>query len=445
MPNIDTPNEKRKNDIDSFRFVLNQYAKQLADGQITLQQYSDKAADAAKGRRIHDYLSDDEIQNEIAEAKTNGGNGHDAEFTEFIRRARPRTGLPVLWGKEAAQPQPLVTVVRGLLHSGSMTVVYGPPKSGKSFWLTSLFLGIAGGKLEWMGHRITKPGRVIYFACEGHAAFWKRLKAAGELPDNFGLVACRTELITVDGRNIAHPHAKDILNTLNDMAVDGMEMPVAIAIDTVFRSFGRGNVNQSDHMNAYIAALAEVLDRGIAVAAVHHATKVGTTPAGSVSLTGAADTIIATKNGASHTWEVEAAKDDAQTEPRAFTLDVTQIGTDEYGDPITSCVMTDQGFEPDTKDKKKKGRPKQDAARDLAMAITADAILDHGETRPHGLLTAASIGTVVHVDRWWELYLRKTGAGEKRDSVRKRFNRIKNDLLDQGRIGMDGDWVWIAQ
>ena len=31
--------------------------------------------------------------------------------------------------------------------------------------------------------------------------------------------------------------------------------PFAVAIDTVFRSFGGGNVNDSSHMNAYIEAL----------------------------------------------------------------------------------------------------------------------------------------------------------------------------------------------
>jgi hypothetical protein len=352
----------------------------------------------------------------------------------------------VLWGPDAARPQPMGTIVKGLIHAASLSLIYGPPKSGKSFWLTSLSLAIAGHQPEWMGHHITHPGPALYIACEGHAGFWKRLLAAGPVPDEFGLITCRPVLITLDKRNYAFPHPDEILATLDDIRQLGLEQPVLVCIDTVFRSFGSGNVNQSDHMNAYLAALSQIMDRGIAVALVHHEVKAGGSPAGSVALMAAADTIVATKNGNGnlHSWEVEMAKDDAQTRPRSFTLDVVEVGVDEFGEPITSCVMTDHGNDTATAPKRKAGRPKNDAKRQLGIDLLAEAILEHGEPPPAGTGLPASIGRVVHVHRWRDLVDQRTGAGDTPDAKRAAFRRLRDDLRDQNRIGINGIWVWIC-
>jgi hypothetical protein len=200
-----------------------------------------------------------------------------------------------------------------------------------------------------MGHPITRPGPVLYVACEGHAGFWKRLKAAAitrgwneeTFPARFVLATGRPSLIRLNERShTAAPNPEDVLAAVARSAALGCS-PVAVAIDTVFRSIGAGNVNASDHMNAYLAALATITDNDLALVAVHHETKAGGTPAGSVALIGGADTIIATGNieGGGHSWQVEAAKDDAVTEPRKFVLPVVPIGEDADGAPASSCVI----------------------------------------------------------------------------------------------------------
>jgi hypothetical protein len=228
-------------------------------------------------------------------------------------------------------------------------LTYGPPKSGKSFWLIGLFLAIANGDNEFGGHTIVRPGPVLYVACEGHSGYWKRLKAAAmsrgweedTFPRNFILAIGRPQLIKIDDRShAAVPHADDVLAAVAEATAEGLK-PVAVAIDTVFRSVGAGNVNASDHMNAYLAALAKITDQGIALAAVHHETKSGGTPAGSVTLIAGADTIIVFGNleDGTHSWQVEMAKDDAETKPRKFYLSVIEIGKDLDGHPAFSCVI----------------------------------------------------------------------------------------------------------
>jgi len=88
--------------------------------------------------------------------------------------------LGLRFGFDATGSRPLGTIVEGLLHAGSVTLIYGPPKSGKSFLATDLGLAVSAEQQDWMGHTIVRPGPVLYVACEGHAGFWKRLAAAAK-------------------------------------------------------------------------------------------------------------------------------------------------------------------------------------------------------------------------------------------------------------------------
>jgi hypothetical protein len=277
-------------------------------------------------------------------------SGHE----KFAEKEEPPKGtLTLRYGWEAARPQPMGTVIRGLLHGGSLTLFYGPPKSGKSFLLTSAFIAIAAGDKERMGHTIVRPGPVLYIACEGFAGYWKRMQAEakvrhweeGTFPKNFVLATGRPHLIKLsDKTHAAAPHPDDVLAAIESVKVRFNQAPVGVAVDTVFRSIGAGNVNASDHMNAYLAALADVTDQGIAAAVVHHETKAGGTPAGSITLTAGADTIVNTQNieglnGKEHSWQIEDAKDDAATEARKFVLEVIQVDDDPDGQPASSCVV----------------------------------------------------------------------------------------------------------
>jgi hypothetical protein len=54
---------------------------------------------------------------------------------------------------------------------------------GKSFLITDMSLTIAAARVgdHWLGHKIVRPGPILYVACEGHAGFWKRLKAKAKV------------------------------------------------------------------------------------------------------------------------------------------------------------------------------------------------------------------------------------------------------------------------
>jgi hypothetical protein len=94
--------------------------------------------------------------------------------------------LRLRYGFDATAPQPLGTIVEGLLHAGSVTLIYGPPKSGKSFVITDAGLSIADHQPEWMGHK--------------SAAAKKRVWDRDTFPAGFILATGRPMLISVDAR-----------------------------------------------------------------------------------------------------------------------------------------------------------------------------------------------------------------------------------------------------
>jgi hypothetical protein len=279
-------------------------------------------------------------------------DGPDGEYGWDETTTQPGI-LQIDYGEEALVPPPTQnTVVRGILHKGSITLIFGMPKSGKSFLATDLALAVAdAARANWMGHRIMQHGPVLYVACEGFGGFWKRLRAMIPVdqlaPEQLAIAKGRPKLIVdPEGRGYAWvPHPDDITEACNRVRERLGQLPVLVVIDTVFRSFGGANVNDSAHMNAYVAAAQEIADRSIAVLLVHHTTKTNNTPAGSVSLIGAADTLVKVEKNkdGSHVWEVQEAKDDAETPPREFTLEVVDGIRDAFGEYVSSCRVIDRG------------------------------------------------------------------------------------------------------
>ena len=358
-----------------------------------------------------------------------------ASDAEEKRKANGR--LAIAFGQDAADAPPdQSTVVRGLFHKGSITLIYGLPKSGKSFLATNAALAVADPTAElWMGHRIQMHGPVLYVACEGHGGFWKRLKAAGHVPAAFALATGRPTLIkNEDGRGYSWaPNPAHIQVAIAAVTAHYGVPPVLVIIDTVFRSFGGGNVNDSSHMNAYLAAAQEIADGGCAIGLVHHTTKNGTSPAGSVSLMGASDTLVLvekTENG-DHTWTVEEAKDDASGCAIGFRLEVVEGIRDHSGDEVSSCVLVPLSEdETPVRPTAKGGRPPNVQRIDQTMAILAKLL-----NGAHGL--------TVPVSQWRDAVYHEMMPGDDPDAKRMAFKRDRDKLVASGRVIATGDMVTV--
>lgn len=348
---------------------------------------------------------------------------------------KPNGSLTVSFGPDAAHAPPdQSTVVRGVFHKGSITLIYGLPKSGKSFLATNAAMAVADPEVDtWMGHRVQMHGPVLYVACEGHGGFWKRLQAAGHVPADFALATGRPTLIkSEDGRGYSWmPHPADIQAAIKQATAHYGRPPVLVIIDTVFRSFGGGNVNDSSHMNAYVAAAQEIADDGCAIGLVHHTTKNGTSPAGSVSLMGASDTLVLVEkhDDGTHAMTVEEAKDDASGVSVGFRLEVVNGIIDGAGDEVSSCILVPLTPDETPLQQKHGGGRRPNAQRiDQVMAILAN------------LLNAANCHAVP-VTRWRDAVYQQTKPGDAPNTKRMAFERDRDKLVAQGRVIATGDMV----
>jgi hypothetical protein len=254
---------------------------------------------------------------------------------------RPRFGLiPFAEIRPGDDPPYLV---KGLIPREGLTVVWGEPKSGKSFQTFDLAMTIARG-LDYRGHRV-QHGPIVYCAAEGATGFKNRVEAyrqyhglEGELPfflmpDALSLIDDTTALIS------------SVRATLGDTE------PVLVVLDTLNRSLA-GNENDPGDMAKYIKSADTVREAfSCAVLVVHHCGTDNKRPRGHTSLTGAADAQLAVqRQGETIITTVEWMKDGPEGETLYSNLQVVAVGVDRDGDEITSCVILEaDAVEPATK------------------------------------------------------------------------------------------------
>lgn len=329
-------------------------------------------------------------------------------------------------------------LIKGIIPRTGLVVVWGPPKCGKSFLIFDLMLHAA---LGWMfrGHRV-RQGSVVYLALEGQKGFGDRRNAfysrhsVASVP-NFHLILDRTDLI------------RDHSQLIGCIKGQAAETPAAVVIDTMNRSLV-GSESKDEDMARYLrAADAIQAELGCVVIIIHHCGIAGDRPRGHTSLTGAADVQIRVERDAANdvVGTVEAAKDMPEGVVITSRLELVELGTDQDGDPITSCVVVPVDG-PTTKPSKKPPLPK---AASIAQRALTMAINECGTPPPP---TTPEINSRVPRDvrvttmaRWRE-YAYRLGISPS-DQPRARqlaFQRAAQHLNAIQAVGIWDDTVWIA-
>ena len=326
-------------------------------------------------------------------------------------------------------------LVKGLIPRGGLTVVWGPPKCGKSYWVFDVAMHVA---LGWAYRdRRVYQGPVVYVACEGANGFRARVEAfrqwhlsehPGGVP--FFLIPATLDLVGDAGELIGQ-----IIGTL------GEQQPVAVVIDTLNRSL-RGSESSDEDMGAYIKAADAVREAfGCAVIIVHHCGHEASRPRGHTSLTGAADAQIAVKRDAERAiiCKVEWMRDGPEGEQVFSRLEVVEVGYDDDNDPITACVIV-----PTDRSETESARRLTGAAR-IAFDLLQRAIDDAGETPP----ASNHIPRTSRVVRGslWQAYCDKgtLTTSDKPDTKDRTFRRAAARLQELGLIGVWHDNVWIVR
>lgn len=349
------------------------------------------------------------------------GNDFEADAYESAQEAaqeakRGKGRLPfgyTLARELTACLKPIAWQVKGFLEADSLGLIYGPPKSGKSFLAIDWACCTATGT-PWNGHKV-KQGAVFYLAGEGHNGVARRLAAwegakgvsLGDAP-----FAVSNKAAPITDRDAAD----EVLQAVDDLANETGHHPAVIVVDTLARNFG-ADENSTEDMSRFIQHLDEIRAKWkCTVLVVHHTGKDQARGArGNSALRGAIDAGYKVDRDelGNVTLEPTDMKDAELPRQISFTLaGVTLPLTDEDGNAVSGAhlVPLDVGYQPPKRGKAGRGRNQR-----LALSRLAD-------------------GAWVTTDEWRQACLE--------DGIdRRRWVDLCGTLEELGEIEIEGPYV----
>jgi hypothetical protein len=329
-------------------------------------------------------------------------------------------------------------LVKGLIPRKGLTVVWGPPKCGKSFWTFDMLMCVACGT-PYRGRRV-QQGSIVYLALEGGHGFKARIEAHRREPREHNVTDPPFYLIT-DRTDLIHDHTA-LIDEIKAQAAT----PAAVCIDTLNRSLV-GSESKDEDMAAYIRAadaIREAFD--CAVIIIHHCGVDASRPRGHTSLTGASDAQIAVERDATNKiiTTVEWMKDGKEGDIIVSRLEPVILDNDTDGEPITSCVVRPVEGEAATLiEKKKKKENKSVKSFGAAFTEALDAMGKTIAVRGDGpSVRAANVADVkTYFDKRWASG--ETDPAKRGDAQRKAFKRVMENLPDDFATWVDEDKAWI--
>lgn len=186
-------------------------------------------------------------------------------------------------------------IIDGVLYRESSAMLYGDAGVGKSFVALDWALCLASG-MDWWGHQIKEPTKVLYVVGEGLGGVaarytaWKRYHEVRSVP-LISFAPRAVDLQRQDGK-------EELYRT-----VEHTDEPTLVVLDTLARHIPGGDENSFQTMSHLVEAMDEIRRAtGGCVLGVHHSGKTATAGArGHSSLRGAIDTEILCVTGPSLT------------------------------------------------------------------------------------------------------------------------------------------------
>jgi len=214
-------------------------------------------------------------------------------------------------------PEPLI---EDFIDTNSFSIIYGDPSAGKSFVALSICHAVSVGR-EWMGKKC-KKGSALYIYGEGSTGIKNRCKALVHEYGEFGDIRFIGPTIDLQGSN----DYQLIIDKLRSIEFN----PDLIVIDTLARTFGSGNENETADMNRFVNHLGEMISTlKCTVLVIQHMSKSDKSqPRGHSSLLGAADSAIELKSKGHRENKVLTLSSKKQKERedfKSFNLKLKQI------------------------------------------------------------------------------------------------------------------------
>lgn len=361
-------------------------------------------------------------------------DGLDA-LAELLRNPKaPPQRFRLMTAEELAALPPVRWRVRGVLPQEGIAAVFGPSGSGKSFLVLDMLAAIAAGWC-WFGCRV-KPCPVLYVGLEGEAGIAQRIQAHqkkhGRLAPGFRFLLQSLDIRKPDDR-------ADLVATARAAGCAGG----VLVIDTLNRAAPGADENDAAAMGAIIASLKALqTELGGLVLAVHHTGKDATKGLrGHSSLHAALDAALeVTRTEDRREWRTAKAKDGSDDQGHPFRLEVVELGTDEDGEPITSCAIAPE--EP-AADAIRRALPPKSGNQKVVLEVVRELLKANGLRRPEGVPAELPPGRpVIRMEAAIEQSRTRLVCETKRQT--ERAQAAIRGLVERGLLVHREGWLWLA-
>lgn len=331
--------------------------------------------------------------------------------------------IALKWADDAEGDQPIRWLLKGILPRQGVGIIYGAPKSGKSFVAFDLSARLACA-LPWFNVRTPKePVGALLLLGEGAGTVRTRLNAfsranAAPMPP----LAWATVANLASAAGLAAARVI-IADAAAGMATRGARLGL-IVVDTLASALGLEDENSAPEVTAALKALeALAVEFDVAVLGIHHAGKNGQ-DRGSSAFRAACDVMLSVDRGDklpgqpdNHRQLSVVLNRNGEGDWTAnLRLDRIVLGVDEDGDEITSCAV------------RPAGEPIANVShREIVMGLFDPATVHLNGFRLPGNewgVTRKDIRT--HCAAVWD--------DLSADAVKKRVQRAVAELLQAGRL-----------
>jgi hypothetical protein len=383
----------------------------------------------------------------------------EAEVKALIRPAFKSNFGGVRWQDLGKTKPKYEWLVKGLIARREVSFLAGPSQSGKSFLVTDLSLAVARG-VPWF-NRVVRPGAVVYIAAESYQGVTNLRLPAYAQHHGIGFDAELPFLVLTKSPNF-YRDEEQVLKLITEVLAfeEACGVKVELVVLDTFSAATRGadEIKGVDMSKVHDRIKLIVEKAHTAVLVVHHMNKAGESLRGHSSLFGDVDSVI--------TCQIDENKRDADGRPiriaRAdkvkeganrhkieFVLRQVEIGTDEDGDRITSCVIAGPAKVVDDE----AGEPgdyefKSDNSR-LLFSCLHETLKRRGRAPDAG--TPSPPGQrVATVAQWRELYGRRAPqddtmtVAEREKKVQRAVATAITRFQQLNLIGHDNGFVWFT-
>jgi hypothetical protein len=356
---------------------------------------------------------------------------------------KPKTKAPslIFFGErpDNVRSQP---IIKGLIHTGQTSSLFGPPKTNKSTMAVDMTVHIAAGK-DWRGMRVKKPWAGLYLAFERSIQVLDSLdayetKGFEDLP-----IAVMPRLI-----DVVDPHCVDEIAAAIEATEKRFGMQVGpITFDTWNKGIaaGGGNEDKAEHQNAAAANLRRIIERFPYV----HCMTIGHTgkdaergERGSNATQGDRDVGIVIRRAYDlRVVRVEYANSiPDQRNITAFKVEPMAIGIDDDNDPIKGLTVSEKLWAIPA-EKGKGDKPiKLPAKAQLALKALETALARHGTVR-----TEAGDGAKSVTDTEWLEVCHENGTiGDDAARPRRDLSEHRAKLVAAEIAGYAAPHIWLT-